>query len=222
MFSDFRYNPNSKHVHDFWKDNFNNLNDFYVNWETKSYELKLASELIYQEFKSAVDTLVSQINVDKEEDESLIYRQSFGSIWMMLCGYSLECLVKGMYFIVNPNENIRDGKVVVDWKGSGHDLITLMNLYNEIVTEEIRISLNENEISYLRRASEHSLWIGKYPLPKKYQNTIPVLQEGEGYAPLGLINVKGDKDTYEEIYTKLQQLFETCYKEKKAEIQKEE
>ena len=84
----------------------------------KSYELKLASELIYQEFKSAVDTLVSQRNIDEEEDESLFYRQSFGSIWMMLCGYSLECLLKGMYFIVNPNENIRDGKVVVDWKGS--------------------------------------------------------------------------------------------------------
>lgn len=197
MSEDKPYNPNAKAVHDFWRSNFDRFNEIIVTWEIKAHELKLASETLYRGFKEAIDNNMSDIN-----DNGLDQRESFGSIWMMLCGYSLECLLKGLYFTINPNRNINNGKIVVDWKGSGHDLLTLVELCDEYLQDHEKTNFNEEEKNYLRRVSEYTLWAGKYPLPKKYQNMIPAKQLG-GYAPLTLINVNQDKCTYESLYIKL-------------------
>lgn len=197
-----RFNPNSKAVHDYWRSNFDRFNDITVTWISKAHELKLASNTIYREFKEALDNNMSSAG---ELDE----REGFSSIWIMLCGYSLECLLKGFYFSINPNQNIKDGKIIVDWKGSGHNLVTLVSLCDEYLQESDRIVLSEDEKNYLLRASEFTTWAGKYPLPKTFTKTMPV-EQSVGIAPLTLVNVIGDKLTFESLYSKFSNYTTNC------------
>jgi hypothetical protein len=199
MSNESNYNPNSKVVHDSWRNNFDALNEIVSIWWKKSSELNSAAELLYSQFKDAIDKLwVEGIHIED-------IRREYGSIWMMLCGYSIECLFKGLYFLVNPTDNIKQGKIVVDWRGSGHELLKLLELYNHATSPDKKIELKDNELDYIKRLSEFTIWAGKYPIPKRYQNLIPQESHG-GYAPLTMIAVEGDKDLYDRIYSQLFEL----------------
>nr|WP_145403296.1 hypothetical protein [Paenibacillus xylanexedens] len=196
------YNPNSKAVQDTWRANFDKFNRIIVTWVLKANELKLASETLNKEFVKAIEVNMS-VPVGAEIDQ----REGFGSIWMMLSGYSLECLLKGLYFYINPNENIENGKIVVNWKGSGHDLSTLVALCNEYLQDDEKINLTKDEDNYIKRVSEFTAWAGKYPLPKKYNSMIPTEQMG-GFAPLTLIKIGEDEQAYEHLFTRITEIIE--------------
>jgi hypothetical protein len=200
-----QYNPNSKNVHDFWRENFNKLNKSCVMWLLNAQELKLSSDIIYKEFSEATDMHFNRV----KKDESIEYdqRMGLGSVWMMLCSYSIESLLKGMYFAVN-KKNIENGNLIIDWKGSGHDLLVLFDLYNEKCKENFKVSLSDQELFYLKRISEFANWAGKYPVPKKYSRHIPVESPGGGYSPLTIISVDQDKKLFDKIYRYLDDIFE--------------
>src|SRR5262249_45494304 len=78
----------------------------------------------------------------------------FGRAFMMLAGYALEVLAKGVIIAQRPNE-VRER-----WKRltHEHDLVALL--------AETGITLSEAAEKFAGRAAAAATWSGRYPVPK--------------------------------------------------------
>lgn len=110
---------------------------------------------------------------------------SYISICMMLYGYSLECLLKGIYLVNNYGE--------LDRKIKSHNLIDIFNFANTQLSDEDKISLNDKEHYLLERLSTFTIWAGKYPLPLNFEELMPCESPSGGYIPLSHSNLSDNE-----------------------------
>jgi hypothetical protein len=186
-----KYNSSSEEVHNAWKDIYGRNNYYYLNWLDKASDHKMASDIIFKECIDAIIFMTQTVKADDHElEKAYLEKHGLLSIWMMLMGYSLECLLKGLNFSVC-SDNICDG-VLRSWHSSGHDLIKLVKLYNDSCNENDSIVANDDMLNFLERLSVYTAWAGKYPLPKKYKDLIPIKYSTGGSAPKGLIKFGED------------------------------
>lgn len=90
--------------------------------------------------------------------ESLATRLALSSTYMMLSGFALENAIKGILVADDPSW-IVGGARIVEWPGSGHDLLGLFN--------RAGVALDEPQERLLERLTAFGEWAARYPVPLK-------------------------------------------------------
>ncbi len=93
----------------------------------------------------------------RSKTTALVAPDDFWRVFMMLAGYALEVLAKGIIVAEHPDQ-VRDRE---SWARltSGHDL--------EALLKRAGIGLEPPEQQFVRRASTAVTWFGRYPVPKR-------------------------------------------------------
>jgi hypothetical protein len=153
-----------------------------VQWLISAEDLKACAELVGQRF---VEYFATRIPPGASESTEGVPAVSFGPIFQMLAGYSIEALVKGICVAREPDV-IVEGELP-EWLTT-HDLEALLRRAN--------VQLADADQRFLRRLHLSVVWSGRYPVPKSagqfqkfsssgdlaafrrlYDILVPVLQE---------------------------------------------
>ncbi|MFQ5961072.1 MAG: hypothetical protein ACE5MG_06725 [Candidatus Methylomirabilales bacterium] len=119
-----------------------------------------------------------------------------GFSWMMLTGFSLENLVKGVLLKRQPHLAKR-GRVP-SWPGRGHDILTMFR--------SAGISLRPPEEDLLTRLREFVTWRGRYPIAKTPDEMMPREAVHGGGTPFMM--PKQDRQMAEDLFSRLAQVLE--------------
>jgi hypothetical protein len=85
--------------------------------------------------------------------------ESVGPSTMLLAAFAMENLLKGLVVIREPGSvqpRATDPERLLDWEGSGHDLLALARRAGE------KLSAEEEDL--MRLLTEFVLWAGRYPV----------------------------------------------------------
>lgn len=189
-------------IEEYWKKQYIRIAEWPMSWNEKANSLKLASDLLYAEYKKEI----KPYNEGKEPSDYMFIVNGLITVYMMLTGYAFECLLKGIYS--NYGSIIDDsGNLNKWWKAHGHCLSAIVEKINDLAKHEI-IKLSEKEYFLLKRLYEFIVWAGRYPIPTDYKDKMPVeLQNGSG-APLYFTTNK-DKQRIDELFDRLATILET-------------
>jgi hypothetical protein len=179
-----------------WKDMFDKTAKEPIVWLIQAKRLKLAAEIIYLEMGKGIQAVQTQAN----PTETDFLKSWLSPIYLMLLGYSLECMLKGIY-IKYKKDSINDGQLE-RWPGNGHGLDTLVDAINAIPELENKIGLVRSETHFLHRLTEYTVWAGKYPVPKNFKDNMPRETPDGGAAPLTYMSSK-DQSLFEVLFHKL-------------------
>jgi hypothetical protein len=124
--------------------------------QLESYALSLgaASEILLPKFKK-------ELKSPKPSPHKNCHRINIGPTYLMLVGFAVENFLKGIYVISNP-EIIKNDKLI---KLNRHDLLQLFN--------ELHFETTIEEKDLIERLEEFILWIGRYPIPSKFERLVP-------------------------------------------------
>jgi len=153
-----------------------------VNWLISAEDLKACAALVGQRF---VDYFARRLPPGTSENTEGVPAASFGPVFQMLAGYSIEALVKGICVAREPDV-IVEGKLP-EW-------LTTHNL--EALLLRANVQLDDADQRFLRRLHVSVVWSGRYPVPKSagqvqkfsssgdlaafrrvYNKLVPVLQD---------------------------------------------
>lgn len=85
---------------------------------------------------------------------------------VMLAGYAIENLLKGLLVAAHPERWVFEHRdKLLSWPSGGHDLVQL--------AKEASVSLNDNEERLVDRIEVYVLWAGRYPVALKAQAMRP-------------------------------------------------
>jgi hypothetical protein len=121
-------------------------------WLVSAEDLKACAEIIGQRF---VEYLMKPMSPEDFESSEGVQAISFGPIFQMLAGYSIEALVKGICVAREPNA-VRGGKLP-KWLTT-HRLGPLLRRAN--------VEVAAHDERFLRRLERSVLWAGRYPVDK--------------------------------------------------------
>ncbi|MBL4755070.1 MAG: hypothetical protein JKY52_15925 [Flavobacteriales bacterium] len=122
------------------------------------------------------------LTIDQMKDHGL------SSIYLMLMGYALESILKGIYMSLKPESNVRD------LPGKSHELNEIVDKINDTNSNSHLIRLDKTQKFLLDRLSEHSRWIGKYPVPTTVNDILPRDYPGGGYGPMRTFSSSDPED----------------------------
>lgn len=138
---------------DFWEKKFKKELTSPSMWLSYGVNLMGAGKTLY-------DIRVNEMRTHPERQHP-----HFIDISLMLTGYALECLCKGIYVIVNKEDVIKENKVNSKSKLFSHKILEIINKINEKKTNTIK--LEDYEKKLLGELEQYVLWLGRYPVPKK-------------------------------------------------------
>jgi hypothetical protein len=139
------------------------------DWLKKAQALRQASDYLFVRF----------------EDEQLAYDEQFertasfeleppdDSVLMMLLGFAIENLLKGLY--VSTLREAKAPRALKDLDLPGHDLVEIANM--------VGVVLNERESAILAALRESILWYGRYPSPTHVDKLISTRDDKLFLAP---------------------------------------
>ncbi|RJR28424.1 hypothetical protein C4564_05580 [Candidatus Microgenomates bacterium] len=167
----------------FWSDYFDELRSSPNSWFSWSARLKRAADILWISICPSLSKIPQKDLIIKD-----FYNIELMPIYLMLTGLSFELLIKAMDIQRNKSKVKKE----------------LLNTHGvtSIVSEFIPLSIEEREL--LNRLELHVVWGGRYPIPKKKENFIPVEVRKKGGVFPGF-SVK-DKNAIEKLYTKLYNL----------------
>jgi hypothetical protein len=123
-----------------------------IQWLISAENLKACAEIVGQRF---VDYVARRLPPGASEITEGVPEASFGPVFQMLAGYSIEALVKGVCVAREPDV-IVEGKLP-EWLTT-HDLEALLHRAN--------VQLDDVDWRFLRRLHVSVVWSGRYPVPK--------------------------------------------------------
>jgi|GEM_PF-2705148 len=132
-----------------YKKDFDSYGNWPVSWYETSEELAAATKLLEQ---PVIDYF--EDNRDSDHPGRLILAPYY-----MMSGYLLECLLKGI-LVATGYKCVEDGKFTK--QVNGHTLIDL--------AKKAKISFTPPEELILKLLSAHTVWAGRYPIPKNWNN----------------------------------------------------
>ena len=129
------------------------------DWRERAEVLKASADLLMRTRMEKLQALAKwtpdQPKIESRWDDS-------HTVAFMLAGYALENVYKGIMFTKTPQDIRRIGEIFKDPKcQGGHDLIWL--------AEQAGLTLSADEAKTLEILTEHSLWAGRYPCPKNFE-----------------------------------------------------
>lgn len=141
-------------------------------------KLKLAADTILKEYMDADDE--SKRNIEKTN----IIKMGLYPIYLMLMGYTLENILKGLYISL--------GGKFFEWSSNGHNLESIVDDINKLSFDasKIRIiELKNDERDLLKKLKVYAEGKGRYPTVKKYEEVnldkydvnVPFHPEVKGY-----------------------------------------
>jgi hypothetical protein len=128
-----------------------------VHWLISADDLRACSELVGQRF---VDYFAKRLPPGTGETTEGVPAVSFGPIFLMLAGYSIEALVKSICVAREPEAVVvvRKGRrKLPDWLTT-HDLEGLL--------KRAEVELRDTDRTFLRRLHASVVWSGRYPVDK--------------------------------------------------------
>jgi hypothetical protein len=135
-----------------------------VSWLVSAEDLKACAEIIGDRFVSYFVRRLPQGAVEHTEGVQTI---SFGPIFQMLAGYSIEALVKGICVAREP-EVVR-GKLPA-W-------LTTHNV--EGLLHRAKVELTDGDRSFVQRLNTAVVWSGRYPIPKRVDAVLKRYSSGD-------------------------------------------
>ena len=155
-----------------------------LSWYHKSLDLKRAAEHLVKRTDRIVETSMKEkpLTVDQIKDLGL------PSIYLMLMAYALESILKGIYMSLKPESNVQD------LPGKSHELNEILDKINDTNPNSHLIKLDKTQKFLLDRLSEHSRWIGKYPVPTTVNHFLPKDYPGGGYGPMRTFSSSDPED----------------------------
>ncbi len=180
-------------VDNYWQYQYAQTAQMPILWYDRASSLKLSADIIY--FECNMEATACNIEaMHSERTLALI------PVYMMLAGYALECLLKGIY--LNFGSLIEsEGKLKSWWKSNGHNLNAIADKINNDANREV-VRLNEKEQFLLDRLNVYILWAGRYPIPTEYKAKMPVKFQNGSAAPLYMVTNK-DKERIDEVFERL-------------------
>jgi hypothetical protein len=149
-----------------------------VAWLDTAMTLRECAEIIGRLF---VGDLRRRLPPGGSETTEGVQPISFGPIFQMLAGYTLEALLKGI--IVARNRNVIRGKYLTK-DFLSHDFDELLSLAG--------ITFDERRLEFLRRLGTAVLWVGRYPVSR-----------GADTMQKGKYSSSGDLPLFADVYSRL-------------------
>lgn len=118
------------------------------SWIDSAYELNLAAKVL-------------RGKVEENWHSEKPFRECYLSPYYMLIGYLLETLLKGI-LVAKGYKCVVDSNFV-GFGVNGHDLYGLAN--------KAELPIPEEESRILKLLTEHTTWVGRYPIATRWQNT---------------------------------------------------
>jgi hypothetical protein len=115
---------------------------------------------------------------------------------LMLAGFALENLAKGLIIAKEPNV-VRDTHLERWSTRSGHEIPDLLN--------RAAITLvDDSERLVVARLEYFARWAGRYPVPMKFAENTPIDSLGHGYRPTEISDEKraAEWEAYRRVYTR--------------------
>lgn len=149
-----------------YKEHYQNFSNP-VFWKIKALELEKATNAIW-------NAIIKDIQSLPEQNEDIIKFENWDNygisppmlnVFLMLAGFSIENLIKGMIILEHP-EYIGDGRFNDNKVLPSHDLIFL--------AKHVDIVLNPTEMKFCEKLYDNMVFYGRYPIPK---NTSKVKHE---------------------------------------------
>jgi hypothetical protein len=150
-------------------------------WLASAEILRACAETIGQPF---IDDLTTPPSERKETVEG-VPRMLFGQVFLLLAGYTIEALLKGILVAREPIDIT---------KGSLPDWITKHNPV--ALLEKGRIEVDEPLLDFIRRTNAAVVWSGRYPVPKHRDDMDT------------RISVSADASWFQDLYAKLEAALE--------------
>ena len=135
------------------KEQYEKGGNFPMAWEMSADELLAAADVLKQK-----RTTVGPVSVGSPIP---LHALSL-SIELMLRGYAIECLLKGLWVSLG-NEITEDGKLKKIPNVNMHDLVK--------ISEIVNLSLSDKEKTILARLKIYTTSMGRYPIPTNWQHT---------------------------------------------------
>lgn len=131
-------------------------------WRSKAKELKRGAKVLFAEAKKDIEIL-------KQEAEEVLppsFPKDIFFVSVMLAGFSIENMIKGIIVIDHP-EYLKGGKI----KGiTNHDILKLFGL------AELMLSDEEEKLCNLLILGIS--WFGRYPIPKRKEDELSRVKVG--------------------------------------------
>lgn len=144
-----------------WEDLFEEKARNPVHWAIAASRLKRAAENILNVSNEGFQEMDEARKIGTLKKLDTLSKVEIQPIWLLLAGFSLENLLKGLCIHLDPSRINKRKKM--NWPGDGHDLLKLVNLANQFLKKEQRIKLSEEETRFLKIAGKHARWVGRYP-----------------------------------------------------------
>ena len=192
----YQIDKNKNEIDSYWKKQYKLVSNMPLLWLDRAMSLKLAGDTLYNLF-----TKKTMLFSEDEAlmNEGIIYN-GLQPIYMMIYGYAFECLLKGNY-VKYKHITDENGSLLSWWKNHGHDLCAITSKVNKEADGEI-IVLDTKDSLLFERLNVFVLWAGRYPIPVKYTDKMPVKFEDNSAAPLHFIT-SGDKKRIDELFVKI-------------------
>ena len=159
-------------------------------WLGQAQDLRLAARLLWHAHEQEFEKVTS---AGRAETLGL------GEIALMLMGFALEVLFKGILVARDPS---LAGEGRLNGSLKSHDLIALR--------EAVGLDLPAHEAQLLERLSEAAIWMGRYPVPVRSQDLI--------YAKTGarhhFVYSTHDWRYSDDVFTKAEQVLRSLDREK--------
>ncbi len=175
-------------------ENYERTGNSFTSWYKRAEDLLIGADIL----KAQRDKAIVEYFKAKPDQEILLGLRIL-SPELMLRGYALECLLKGIW-IKRGNSLIRNGRYCKIPNAGDHDLIQLMEI-NNIGTDEPRKYV-------LKRLSYYVKSGGRYPVPVRWTDN-KIQQNLRGIGPLGHWGSPSDDNTLREIVDLLIKEIET-------------
>jgi hypothetical protein len=156
------------------------------SWLISADDLRACAELVGQHF---VSYFAKRLPPGTSETTEGVPAVAFGPMFLMLAGYSIEALVKGICVAREPEAVIvvsKGRKKLPDW-------LTTHNL--EGLLDRSRVELADADREFLRRLHVSVLWSGRYPVDKSP-------------GALGKSSSTGDLATFRRVYDRLMRVLQ--------------
>lgn len=170
-------------------------------WLRSAQNLKNAADLISTE----VETRWAASNTGQETPKMFDWVPLW-QVYMLLAGLAYENLVKGIY-LTQEKGIVTNGKII-DPLFTNHRTEKLIDQVNKLLEQQKQkpIELTEHESDLVRELQDAVVWLGRYPVPKKYKDGL--IHRGSLDIHLRSGGVEADKAVFDALFSRLAAVLE--------------
>ena len=144
----------------FWTESASGAARNPAGWYCSAESLWRAAGILRDIWQADLKTIFTEMNEQRPDDFSP--PSDVGRVFMMLSGFALEALIKGIVVAETPEVVQPDPDKptkLFRWKGSGHELRNLL--------ADLKVPMDNLESDVLRRLEVFVKWGGRYPVSKQ-------------------------------------------------------